>query len=240
MLGFEGQVLLIDFGIAQATMDFRSQIGSIRGKLSYMSPEQVRGLPVDARSDLFSLSVVLYQLLAGAEPFGGSGEFEQMERIRSAEPAPLSGINRLVSKDLEALITKGLAKNPFERFMDAREMLDEVEAIRQKVASTYGTPELRDFMQSAFKGDIELLNTRVNTARRILAKESTHGLDESTDDAFVISIDIDEAHGEDFEQENTTADMNVSMGASLVQSPQKKKSPPPQKKVCVLSTVFET
>ncbi|MCA9565542.1 MAG: serine/threonine protein kinase, partial [Myxococcales bacterium] len=86
MIGYDGQVKIIDFGIAQALLDYRSQIGSIKGKVTYMSPEQVRGLALDARSDLFSLGTVLYQLLTMHEPFHAPTEFEQMELVRQATP----------------------------------------------------------------------------------------------------------------------------------------------------------
>ncbi len=196
MISFDGHVRLIDFGIAQATMDFRSQIGSIRGKLSYMSPEQVRGLPVDARSDLFSLSVVLYQLLTGVEPFAGEGEFEQMEKIRAVDPTPPSQLNHHVTPGLEAIIMKGLSKAPAERFYDAREMMEAVEAEQAEVGATYGKEEMGRFMATAFKSDIELLQARVSKARAILSEmNGAWGTgaeaERLTSDLFDISVDLD-------------------------------------------------
>lgn len=168
MISFDGRVRLIDFGIAQATLDFRSQIGAIRGKLSYMSPEQVRGLPVDSRSDLFSLSVVLYQLLTGTEPFPGESEFEQMEKIRAVEPTAPSELNRRIPPGVEALLLKGLAKSPMARFHDALDMLEAVEAQRQALDLHYTPEALATFMQGAFQDDMELLHARVRKARQLL------------------------------------------------------------------------
>lgn len=168
MISFDGRVRLIDFGIAQATLDFRSQIGAIRGKLSYMSPEQVRGLPVDSRSDLFSLSVVLYQLLTGTEPFPGESEFEQMEKIRAVEPTAPSELNRRIPPGVEALLLKGLAKNSMARFHDALDMLEAVEAQRKMLDLHYTPEALATFMQGAFQDDMELLHARVRKARQLL------------------------------------------------------------------------
>ncbi len=188
MVGFDGRVRLIDFGIAQATMDFRSQIGSIRGKLSYMSPEQVRGLPVDGRSDLFSLSVVLYQLLTGVEPFIGEGEFEQMEKIRAAQAEPPSSLNHLISPSLEAIILKGLSRDQNDRFMDAGEMLDAVRRERARMESGYDNRALWTFMQRAFKGDIELLQARVNKAQAILRQSAPQAQDGTVESAEIFDI----------------------------------------------------
>jgi len=208
MLSFEGDVRLIDFGIAQAAMDFRSQIGAIRGKLSYMSPEQVRGLPVDGRSDLFSLSVVLYLLLTGVEPFVGEGEFEQMEKTRAADPVPPSSINPDTTPELEALLNKGLAKNPMERFADAQEMLEAVEAISAGLEKPYGKQALSEFMGSAFRHDIEQIERRITDARAALDAswiEPDRDLDASVD-TFEISIDMAEDFGaEDGEAEDGDA-----------------------------------
>lgn len=176
MVGFDGRVCLIDFGIAQATLDFRSQIGAIRGKLSYMSPEQVRGLPVDGRSDLFSLGVVLYQLLTGSEPFGGDGEFEQMERIRSADPTDPLRINPELPASVGAFLTRALQKDSAARFRDAGEMLAAAQAIQLEVADGWTQERMSAFMRERFASDLARLQGRVDRAREILKEEGAFDL----------------------------------------------------------------
>lgn len=120
MITAEGDCKLIDFGIAQTTVDVRSQIGSVKGKISHMSPEQVRGLPVDQRSDLFSLGTVLYQMLTGVNVFHGDGDFDTMERVRRAEAPPPSHHNPSLDPALDALVASTLAPQPHDRPQDAR------------------------------------------------------------------------------------------------------------------------
>ena len=183
MVAFDGRVCLIDFGIAQATLDFRSQIGAIRGKLSYMSPEQVRGLPVDGRSDLFSLGVVLYQLLAGSEPFGGDGEFEQMERIRSAEPEDPQIINPALPESAAAFLTRALQKDPADRFATAPEMLAAVQKLQAEVGDPWDQPRMSAFMQERFAADVARLQGRVDRAREILLEEGGFDIPKELHDA---------------------------------------------------------
>ena len=200
MVAFDGRVCLIDFGIAQATLDFRSQIGAIRGKLSYMSPEQVRGLPVDGRSDLFSLGVVLYQLLTGSEPFGGDGEFEQMERIRSAEPADARQLNPALPSAVAEFLSRALQKDPADRFTSAPEMLDAVRALQAELADPWDQPRMARFMRDRFATDVARLQARVDRAREILLEEGSFDipaalheapLDGMSMDSLEIVIDLD-------------------------------------------------
>ncbi|HUS27961.1 MAG TPA: serine/threonine-protein kinase, partial [Kofleriaceae bacterium] len=90
LVSYEGAIKLIDFGIARATSrTHQTQVGTLKGKIPYMSPEQCRGLPLDRRSDLFSLGVVMYELTVGRRPFRGETDFGIMEQIVHGEaPAP--------------------------------------------------------------------------------------------------------------------------------------------------------
>lgn len=126
MITPDGRTRLIDFGIAQTTIDVRSQIGAIKGKISYMSPEQVRGLPVDQRSDLFSLGTVLYQLLTGVNVFHDDGDFATMERVRQASAPPPSHHRGDVDPALDALIGRAMARQAGDRHPSARALLHDL------------------------------------------------------------------------------------------------------------------
>jgi serine/threonine-protein kinase len=116
LLGWDGSVRLIDFGIARAALRAHREDPVLRGKFAYLSPEQVRGLPVDRRADVFSLGAVLHELLTGERLFGGPTDLAVMERVRSAEAAPPSRANPGVPPALDALVLRALAREPADRF----------------------------------------------------------------------------------------------------------------------------
>ena len=178
MVGFDGKVRLIDFGIAQALLDYRSQIGSIKGKVTYMSPEQVRGLALDARSDLFSVGTVLYQLLTMTEPFQGPSEFEQMERVREANPPPVHEVNPRIDRPLSDIVAKAMAKEPVRRFVDAREMLEAIESYCDSASIDLDNGQLSHFMKTEFASVRSKQLNDVAEARRVLEK----GFEEVEDD----------------------------------------------------------
>ena len=123
LVSYEGEVKIIDFGIAKAAgKSTQTQVGILKGKFSYMSPEQVRGLTLDRRSDLFSLSIVLYELLTLERLFLGESDFETLEKIRKVEVAPPTLYNPHVPKELEDIVLKGLAKDPNLRYQTGHEM----------------------------------------------------------------------------------------------------------------------
>ncbi|MFB8387659.1 Stk1 family PASTA domain-containing Ser/Thr kinase [Microbacterium sp. NPDC055910] len=125
-----GQVKVMDFGIARAVSDGSSTVAettAILGTAAYFSPEQAKGEPVDARADLYSAGVVLYELLAGRPPFRGESPVAVAYQHVSEAPVPPSEFNETVPRALDAVALRALAKDPFQRYQDAagfREALD--------------------------------------------------------------------------------------------------------------------
>jgi hypothetical protein len=124
MVGADGHVTLTDFCGVRATSNPQliGAGGATLGEPSYMSPEQVQGLNVDWRTDIYSLGIVLYQMLAGAAPFAGSSPMQVMLAQVSQTPPPISQANRDVSHAVDAVVLKALAKNREERFHSAGEL----------------------------------------------------------------------------------------------------------------------
>jgi len=122
----QGQVKVTDFGIARAMTasptENLTQTGSVMGTATYFSPEQAQGLSVDPRSDLYSLGVVLYEMLAGRPPFVGEGPVAIAYKHVQEAPLPLRRVNPAVPADLEAICMKLLAKNPAGRYATADEL----------------------------------------------------------------------------------------------------------------------
>jgi serine/threonine-protein kinase len=124
LLGYDGRVAVIDFGIAQAAFRAHREDAVLRGKFGYLSPEQVRGLPVDRRADVFSLGAVLHELLTGQRLFHGPSDLAVLERVRVAQVRPPSERNPAVPAALDAVVARALAREPAGRFAWASELAD--------------------------------------------------------------------------------------------------------------------
>src|SRR5256714_4261039 len=151
MITPRGQVKVLDFGLARVTQNEHStdpeaktvtqltEEGYIVGTVAYMSPEQLRGQPVDARSDLFSLGVMLYESAAGKPPFTGNSKIEISSKVLQVEPRKPSELNPGVPRGLERIILKAMAKEAGDRYQTADEVLHD---LRQLRASLSGATEL--------------------------------------------------------------------------------------------------
>lgn len=122
-----GLVKLTDFGIARIVFEpSLTAEGEVFGTPSYMSPEQIKGLPVDARTDIFSLGVVMYEMLSGRKPFTGDSAITIAYNILYQQPAPIPGI----PEGIWRIIEKAMEKDPANRFQSAEEMLDALKEAR--------------------------------------------------------------------------------------------------------------
>ncbi|MCC7010206.1 MAG: serine/threonine protein kinase [Acidobacteria bacterium] len=118
----DGTVKILDFGIAKFAVGSATQTGSILGTPSYMSPEQIMGQPVDGRADLFSVGVLLYELLSGRKPFAGDAPTAVVYQIMHVDPPALSELVPDLPDALYAIVDRALQKNPNERYSRASEM----------------------------------------------------------------------------------------------------------------------
>jgi len=122
LLSMDGQVKLTDLGVAKAALRLSLTIpGTLHGKVYYMSPEQVSGEECDPRSDVFSLGVVAYEMLAGRRPFEGTSEVAVLDKVRRCDPPPLAEVAPWVPGSLAAIVARALACDPANRYptMDA-------------------------------------------------------------------------------------------------------------------------
>ncbi len=143
----DGRVKILDFGLAKLTrpesvadgqtltQTLASDPGTVLGTVGYMSPEQVRGNPADARSDLFSFGAILYEMLSGKRAFHGESAAETMSAIVKEEPPELTETNRSVHPALEHIVRHCLEKNPQERFQAARDIAFDLEVMSGTSAS---------------------------------------------------------------------------------------------------------
>jgi beta-lactam-binding protein with PASTA domain/predicted Ser/Thr protein kinase len=124
----EGRVRVLDFGIARAGASEITQTGSVMGTAQYLSPEQAQGLEVTAASDLYSVGVVLYEMLTGRVPFEGDSAVAVALKQVSERPAPPSALNPAVPAALDRVVLRALAKEPANRFASAQEFSSALDA----------------------------------------------------------------------------------------------------------------
>jgi tRNA A-37 threonylcarbamoyl transferase component Bud32 len=148
MVAEDGRLKVLDFGLAKlkpetpaaaATTVLASESLTARhtvmGTAAYMSPEQAEGKPVDHRSDIFSLGVVLYEMACGQRPFAGDTAFSVISSIIKDTPAPLSAVNHAAPPALDRLIARALAKDPGERYQSARDLCRDLREVQAQAAS---------------------------------------------------------------------------------------------------------
>jgi len=153
LVGFEGEVKIIDFGIAKAVdKSTKTAAGTLKGKFSYMSPEQICGPPekVDRRADVFGLGICLYELLTGKRLFSGKTDFSVLEKVRKAEVALPSTLNREISPELERIVMKALARDAEERYQYAGEMGEDLWHLLYGLEETFDRQNLTEYMQTSF------------------------------------------------------------------------------------------
>jgi serine/threonine protein kinase len=156
MVGQDGIARLTDFGVAKAETRLSStREGQFKGKLAYMSPEQISGQPMDSRSDLFSLGIVLWELCTGRRLFGRFEPAVILQKIAEAEVTAPSQANRRVTPPLEAIILRCLQKDPGRRYQSAFQMHMAIEEFMKKQGLSSSTLHLGRFMHTLFKQKLE-------------------------------------------------------------------------------------
>ena len=132
LLGVSGDVKLTDFGVADVEGVMRGDLGALRGTLPYMSPEQVLGLPVDARSDLYSVGVILWELLANRRLHAADSEAELMHRVRDARAPLLSSLRPELPEYAVQVVRKALFADKARRFQSATEFIRALEVLSRR------------------------------------------------------------------------------------------------------------
>lgn len=153
LISYEGEVKLVDFGIAKAaTKAHVTQHGALKGKLLYMSPEQAWGKAVDKRTDIFSLGVVLYEMLTGAPLFLDENDTEVtiLEKVREARIGPVRELNPKVPESLEKILVKVLHKNPDERYQTALDLQKDLDDFFYSEGYNATSGSLANYAQSLF------------------------------------------------------------------------------------------
>ncbi|MBI4819297.1 MAG: serine/threonine protein kinase [Deltaproteobacteria bacterium] len=161
LISYDGEVKLCDFGIAKAMVSGgATRAGVIKGKFAYMAPEQVRGTTVDRRVDLFSLGIVLWEMLAAERLFLGPDDVSTMRKVVEASAPPIRSVNPNVSPELAAVVTKMLSRAPKDRYQWATEIIDAIHQISSKTGALH-LHHIREFLDQTFGAKIEQERARL-------------------------------------------------------------------------------
>jgi beta-lactam-binding protein with PASTA domain/predicted Ser/Thr protein kinase len=174
LVGPEGRVKVTDFGIARSGASQMTEVGSIIGTAQYLSPEQARGAPVDQTSDLYSVGVVLYELLTGQVPFTGDTPLEIAMKHLSEVPKPPSELRPDVPHDLDMVVLRALAKDPADRYETAEEMDADLDRVLKGLPVGSETAEAATAVLSG-SGVIAAAPTSVITRPEVAARAAPPG-----------------------------------------------------------------
>ncbi|MDF1562010.1 MAG: protein kinase, partial [Deltaproteobacteria bacterium] len=156
LLSYQGQVKIVDFGIAKAASHIReTRVGMVKGHYGYMSPEQCSGQPLDHRSDIFSLGIVLWEMITGQRLYSHETDLATVKAICETTPAKPSSIRANVPAELEAIVMRALEKKPGDRFKDCHRMHMALERFLHGQGSPITPVHLARFMKSLFPDRLE-------------------------------------------------------------------------------------
>ena len=154
LISFEGDIKLCDFGIVKAvTKASKTQMGALKGKLQYMSPEQAWGRPVDARSDIFSLGSLLFEMLTGRRLFSGESEMSVLDAVREGRIQAPRDLDPRLPLEVNALVLKALARDPDDRFLTAGEMQREIDGILASLKPAPSQADLGSYLHQLFAAE---------------------------------------------------------------------------------------
>lgn len=174
LVSYEGQVKLIDFGLAKAVgRAQQTNVDALKKKLGYMSPEMVKGKPLDSRSDIFGVGVSLYEMLTGRRLFVGKDDIDTLKLVGTANVPPPSAVSEDVPDDLEVVVMRALEREPEDRFQTAGEMGQILNAYVHRTSGAFTTQTLSEWVLQLFAMEVIAENARI---KRLLAASADNAL----------------------------------------------------------------
>lgn len=162
MVSFEGEVKIVDFGIAKAESQIETtRAGTLKGKFGYMSPEQAEGQPVDLRTDIFSLGIVIWELLANDRLFVANNEINTLRKIRDCQVPSLRKINPNIHTELERIVQKALARDRNLRYQTAAALHRDLNRFLNRQYPDFSPQDFAVFIKSVFSDEIMALRKRL-------------------------------------------------------------------------------
>jgi len=166
LVSFEGEVKVVDFGIALARHKVsKTQAGILKGKFGYMSPEQVRGVELDHRSDIFAAGIMLWEMLVGDRLFLGESDFSTLEKVRNVEMVPPTHFNKNLAAPVERIVMKALAKSRDDRYRYASEMAEDLQRYLFSSNQPFARTDLSRYMHQHFADEMKQEQERLDRYR---------------------------------------------------------------------------
>ncbi len=163
LISGEGAVKLVDFGIAKAaTKTTQTVAGALKGKLLYMSPEQALGQPLDSRSDIYSLGLVLFELLTGERCFQADSELGVLEKVRLGKAQNVRDVNPQVSREMASILERALQKNVDQRYPSARFLERDLKALLGRTGNEPVEHDVAEYVNTLLKGTKEQVESLVS------------------------------------------------------------------------------
>ena len=193
LISFEGEVKVVDFGIAKAKNKVsKTQAGTLKGKFGYMSPEQVRGIELDNRSDIFAVGAVLYELIVGERLFLGESDFSTLEKVRNVEMVPPSQLNKSLSPQIERIVMKTLQKSRDDRYRHTSEVSEDLQRYLFESNQPFQRTDLARYMKQHFKPEIDKEYERLERYRDVSLANVAAPPSQVSNQSQDIEITVDE------------------------------------------------
>lgn len=155
MVSFEGEVKIIDFGIAKSTtQQENTRVGTLKGKFGYMSPEQVDGLEVDARTDIFAIGIMLWEMLSEQRLFLSNNEMTTLRKIRDCKIPSLRQIDPNIPIELEKIVNKALTRNKTQRYQTAAEVQKDLQSFLNRYNPDFSSQDFSEFIKETYAEEI--------------------------------------------------------------------------------------
>ncbi len=168
LVSYQGEVKVADFGIVKASnVAETTDAGTLKGKFEYMSPEQAQGLPLDRRSDVFALGIILHEMLTGRRLFKTDSDLKTLEKIKSGDYPRPSSIHPQIPSKLDQICMKALALRPEDRYQDGREMASDLRDFLYPVQPDVTQQSLAAFLAELFEEDIAGERSRLEEGIRL-------------------------------------------------------------------------
>ncbi len=214
----EGEVKIIDFGIARAAGKVaETATGHIQGKCCYMSPEQARGRSLDARSDIFSTGVLLYEILTLTRPFEGRSDLESLELVRQCNADPPGILRPAIPEEVDAIVCRAMAKDPDDRYQSIDEMHVDLQQELYRLDHSVTSQSLAEQLSPVFA------EAQADQASRLTAR-STPASPANLDEAFEMQL----AELDDGQSSTSEASLQLAATATATASETNTLTPTPR------------